>query len=484
MSDMSGTGVADIAELLGTGTMGSRPMGEMTPLELLAQTIDRAVYAGVQDSAGAISGADIDRWADAVNDPSLNTSQQWAMAEQVRGDILAYRVGETAFNRAFGGGFEAATAAATGNQSSGTWSGGLDEHGRGIGELIRNPFANVNADDWTGGASVQGQGLQARGGDIAQNFANEQIDHPTALGYAPQGGTGPLPSTFKDSRGGTTTVEPGSLDVITSTLRRWGFNEEEISGLSLWVQAQLQSGIPVDSILILIYDQEEFQTRFPGMKAAKDAGFAPLSPGDYIEYEDSLREYVDKYLPGEVVGDLDKLMTTLMAGNISLQQVNERLQIAYDEILNAPVDVKGWFTERYGKDGDANLVTILLDPTSSFTDLEQRAKEAYTQVAASEILASTITEDTAKRIVNLGFSQEQQYRQFTSLTQQEHLFAEKLNEGTDMTIEGEGVEAAFGIDADSVEALERRKQTRAATAKGGGGAWVRGTQTGVGAANA
>lgn len=483
MSDMSGTGAVDLAELLGTGVMGARPYGEMSPLELLAQTIDRAVYAGVQDSSGAISGADIDRWASAINDPSLNTSDQWAMAEQVRGDILAYRVGESAFNAAFGGGFGQATAAASGNQSQGAY----DE----AGNFIRNPFANVESDDWTGAPSVRGRGLQAVNtdtgfsGDIAANFQASDIDHPTALGYAAQGGEGPLPSSFLSKSGEDTfTLEPGSLRVIESTLRRWGFNSEEIAGLSVWVQAQLQAGIPVDSILILIYDQENFQKRFPGMKAATEKGYAPLSPGDYIEYEDSLREYVDKYLPGEMVGDLDKLMTKLMGGNISLQQVQDRLQIAYDEILNAPVDVKNWFTEEYGRDGDASLVAILLDPTSSFTDLEQNAKEAYTQAAASAILATDITEDAARRIVNLGFSQEAQYRQFTDLARQEFLFAEKLTEESDLRMEREGVGSAFGIDLDASRSVAEREEERLSEFSGGGGAYSGQGITGFGATNA
>lgn len=483
MSDMSGAIATDIQELLGSGTMGTRAQGEMSPLELLAQTIDRSVYAGVQDGANAISGADIEGWAAAIADAGDQGSQaQWGMAEQIRGDILAYRVGKKDFDAAFGGGFDQATAAASGNQSS----GGYDAEGN----FVRNPFSNVEGDDWQGGASVRGAGLQAfdvnsgLSGDIAQNFETYGYDHPTAFGYSPQGGEGPMPGSTKKPGDDAPTIEPGSLKVIESTLRRWGFDVGEIAGLAGWVQAQLQAGVPVESVLILIYDQPDFQKRFPGMAASKEGGYTPLSPGDYIEYEDSLREYVDKWLPGEMVGNLDQLVATLMGGNISLQQVNERLQIAYDEILNAPVDVKSWFTDQYGNDGDANLASILLDPNSSFTDLEQNAKEAYTQAAASEILATNITEETARKIVNLGYTQESQYRQFTNLTQQEHLFAEKLGEGVDMTMVDEGVEAAFGLDADSQEAVTKRKETRSATAKGGGGAYVRGTKTGVGAANA
>jgi len=287
-----------------------------------------------------------------------------------------------------------------------------------------------------------------------------------------------------DGNGDPAIVPAGSLEVIDSTLRRWGFTADEIGGLSGWVQQQLQAGIGVESVLILIYDQPGFQSRFPGMKAATDAGFAPPSPDDYIEYEDGLREYIDQYLPNEAAGNVDTLMTTLMGGNISLLQVQQRLQIAYDEILNAPVDVKGWFLQEYGENADAMLATVLLDPDQSFTDLEQAAKEAYTQAAASEILSNTITKGTARQIASLGYTQESQYRQFTDLAKQEFLYIEKLTERDDLRMEREGVESAFGIDLDASRSVAEREEERLSEFSGGGGAYAGQGITGFGATNA
>lgn len=291
-------------------------------------------------------------------------------------------------------------------------------------------------------------------------------------------------SLFPNLANQSSIVAPGSLAVINSTLRRWGFNIEEIGGLSSWIQSQLQAGINVESVLILIYDQPDFQSRFPGMKAAVDAGFAAVSPDDYIEYEDGLREYIDQYLPSETVGNLDTLMTTLLGGNISIEQVKNRLQIAYDEILNAPVDVKSWFLQEYGEGADAMLATVLLDPDQSFTDLEQTAKEAYTQAAASEILSNVITKDTASKIASLGYTQESQYRQFTNLAKQEFLYLEKLTETDDLRIAREGVESAFGVDADAAMAVARREEERLSEFSGGGGAYTGTAITGFGAINA
>lgn len=314
--------------------------------------------------------------------------------------------------------------------------------------------------------------------------AQALLDDPTWAGNLPLSGSGYEGDEGEPTGPGDGSIAPGARNVIESTLRRWGFSANEISGLSGWVQQQLQAGVGIESILILIYDQPNFQARFPGMEAARTAGYTPPSPDEYIEYEDSLREYIDQYLPNEAAGDLDVLMTNLLGGNISIQQVRDRLQIAYDQILNAPVDVKSWFLQEYGESADAMLATVLLDPDQNFTDLEQAAKESYTQAAANEILNNVINKDTASKIARLGYTQESQYRQFTDLARQEFLYLERLTETDDLQIQSEGVEAAFGTDVDSMRKVERREEERLSEFAGGGGAFAGTGLTGFGAINA
>ena len=355
----------------------------------------------------------------------------------------------------------------------------------------KNAGAGLNTIDYTDpdeagfAAWLEGQGL-------LDTFINKEGDKwgqfwdDYMLGGGKETGR-PFGGSGSGARSSTTDTKgtPGDTEVITSTLRRWGFSADEVSGLAGWVQTQIQSGVPPESVLLLIMDQPQFKARFPGMQAAIDAGYGPPSPDEYIMYEDSLRELVDKWLPGETVGNVDSLVTRLMGGNISIQQVRDRLQIAYDEILNAPVDVKSWFMSEYGEAGDGMLASVLLDPNKDFTDLEQVAKEAYTQAAADQILGERITKGVAKNIANLGMTQEAQYRQFRDLSRQELLYAEKITEDTDLRIETEGVASAFGVDTGAINTVEQRIEERGAAFGGGGGAVVgqRGA-TGFGSANA
>ena len=422
--DVSSTDVAPGGGREGLAELArtAAPGTGMSPYEILAQTIELAATFG--DLPGVAPGYEGSLTANEVSgwiNDIQQSSNPWEMVEKIRHNILQYRV------------------------------------------------TPARVAETYGITTEQAEMLTAPGGDIKGFLASgktEIINRET--GDATTIGTG----------------IPGAEDVIKSTLRRWGFTTDEISTLGGWVRGQLQTGIDVESVLTLIYDQPGFQSRFPGMKAATDAGFAPLSPDEYIEYEDGLREYVDQYLPSEAAGDIDTLMTTLMGGNISLLQVQQRLQIAYNEILNAPVDVKSWFLQEYGESADAMLATVLLDPEQSFTDLEQTAKEAYTQAAASEVLANTITKDTARKIASLGYTQESQYRQFTDLAKQEFLYVEKLTERDDLRIEKEGVESAFGIDPDASRSVTEREEERLSAFSGGGGAYTGQGITGFGATNA
>ena len=102
----------------------------MSPLQLLNQTLDRASLTDVQSGTmegTAITGGDIDRWRGAIESGATDEAR-WLAAEQIRADILKYRIGDTAFedDGVFRGtSFEAATHAASTSETlkDGQYSG-------------------------------------------------------------------------------------------------------------------------------------------------------------------------------------------------------------------------------------------------------------------------------------------------------------------------------------------------------------------------
>ena len=138
-------------------------------------------------------------------------------------------------------------------------------------------------------------------------------------------------------------------------------------------------------------------------------------------------------------------------------------------------------------------MSLFLDPTKDWADLENKINTA--EVGAWGRMAAGLDAgwdtEMANKVADLGLSQAQLWNSFTNLKDKELLFAENINENTDLRYEAEGVEAEFGIGGSALtlqDLIERRKERRVSRFAGGGtgqaGAMITGSTTGIGAANA
>jgi hypothetical protein len=97
--------------------------------------------------------------------------------------------------------------------------------------------------------------------------------------------------------------------------------------------------------------------------------------------------------------------------------------------------------------------------------------------------ATAVQQGLAEKVAELGMSSEQIYQTYLGLALQGGAFEENISEaGNDLTIQTEGVGAAFGVNAASSKALENRRSGRVAKFGGGGGAMVTQQGTGLGVA--
>ena len=491
----------DLLELTQTGTLGQR-VGGMSPLELLAQTLDRAALTDVQEGGGAITAGDVERWSQEI----AGADDRWGMAEQIRADILAYRVGEDSFVRAFGpaANFGAATQAATGFQGGGEWTGGAP----GLGELIRTPYTNVAEGD----PSARGRGLQAAGGDIAARYAEVGLPHPTAFGWTGQGG---VPG-WEDDDSAADLARQRELALINlkngfiGELVRIGLEPEVINELWDWVHGQFTADptFTAAQAMLEIYDQQAFKDRFPAIAQMRDQkGRRDIpSPAEYLERERTWATHLEKYGMSDLGADLNQLVEKSYIAAVGDGEFIERLEAASKMIFEAPAAVKDTFGDWYGPRGDAALMATFLDPTDEVFGGEWKTWVGIKgAVAAAEVggwskmlldLDSPVSKTRSTAIAKLGMDQAAVWEGFSRLKQRENLFIEKISEEEDLIMEKHGVAGAFGIDYRDDEGIlldsgqevsrdiERRAQTRTAEFRGGGGAMLAGTTTGFGAVNA
>jgi len=355
-----------------------------------------------------------------------------------------------------------------------------ESHAKGAGRVIRNGVAtnwtpwqlfnqsggsggSVWADEVTDGDSTDSPDSDPTGGDDARNQE--------------------IANTFKDA--------------FIGGLQEVGLDTETIDKLWTWAESRFtgDASFTAAEAMIEVYDQQAFKDRFPGIDAMRaDPGRrdVPL-PAEYLAREKWLATQLEQYGMAALGADINNLVAESFMNTIGEGELLERIQEASRLINEAPQEVRDTFGDWYGPHGDAALMAAFLDPDDAVFGGERKNWATLKSgVATAEIggwsrmmmgLDTPITQERAGSIAKLGLDQATIWRKFSTVKEQENLFVEKIGEVSDLSATEEGVEAAFGLDLDAADALERRRGTRAAEFAGGGGAMITQSTTGFGAAN-
>ncbi len=322
---------------------------------------------------------------------------------------------------------------------------------------------SVWADEVTDGDSTDSPDSDPTGGDDARNQE--------------------IANTFKDA--------------FIGGLQEVGLDTETIDKLWTWAESRFtgDASFTAAEAMIEVYDQQAFKDRFPGIDAMRaDPGRrdVPL-PAEYLAREKWLATQLEQYGMAALGADINNLVAESFMNTIGEGELLERMQEASRLINEAPQEVRDTFGDWYGPHGDAALMAAFLDPDDAVFGGEWKNWATLKSgVATAEIggwsrmmmgLDTPITQERAGSIAKLGLDQATIWRKFSTVKEQENLFVEKIGEVSDLSATEEGVEAAFGLDLDAADALERRRGTRAAEFAGGGGAMITQSTTGFGAAN-
>jgi hypothetical protein len=431
----------------------------MSPLQLLNQTLDRASMTDVQSGTmegEAITGADVTRWRSAIED-AQGDEAGWNVAEQIRADILAYRVGSDPF------------------QTGGVFAG------TSFGEATKAASTSETLID----GEYSGTERMGAGGDIAARWIQQGNLHQSNLGVTAQG-LRVADAEDDEDDGASTRLK--MQQAFFGALRGAGLDRETINSLWLWAEAQMQNdpSMSAERLLIGMYDSEAFVKRFPGISQMAQGDRDIPTPGEYIAMEKHVSQELKRVGMKKEGAAFDTLITSLFVNSVSGDEVTERLNAAEQVMYNMPQEVRDTFDHYFGEAGTTISMETFLDPLDEWANVKDDISTARTGAWGQMVagLDQGWDKDLAKKVSDLGLSQAQQWSRFAEMKESEMLFEEKLNEKVDLGMDDEGVKAAFDMDADLSQTLDRRAAERSAEFRGGGSAMVVGTQTGFGAANA
>lgn len=289
------------------------------------------------------------------------------------------------------------------------------------------------------------------------------------------GGTAPPPSAGRPTAP-TPGINPGattpqSPDLQRDALARLGslLQGYGLEGMLDWVKSKLIAGASEAEIQLEMYDQPAFKARFPVIEARRAAGLNPVSVAEVLEYETRGRELMRRAGITQESFMARDYLQGMMAKDVSLAEVQDRLNDGLLRVKTAPPEVATIFGNWYGVNSDVAMAQLFLDPEKALPELE---KMAATAVAGGigQRFGLNIAQGIAREIADTGASDGAIWQGFAQLDAMKSLFTETIGETQDLTAEGEGVGAIFNTKAGAQGMLEQRLATRTAQFRGGGNA--------------
>ena len=303
-------------------------------------------------------------------------------------------------------------------------------------------------------------------------------------------------ATLNETVGGvTSSLNFGTASqIINAALQVVGFNPTDVASTGVnvgqtltnyfWSQVVGQ-GItdPTtigDMVGSLLPSTGQFQVAFPGYQQALAAGYV-RTVSEYVSAEEGITAVM---IQGGVPKALINPTTVgnLIAGGVSPNEVQARVQNGLDAVENAPAEVQNYFAQEFGANGPTAMATVFLNPQIDDVTLNKMLAGAEIRGAAAASNL-TISQGLSQRLADQGQTYASASQAFKGVTAQTGLYEQTVGEaqsqkpiaGTTnanqpLTASNQGVEAAFGLSANAEQQVHQAALARTAEFKGGGGA--------------
>ena len=274
-------------------------------------------------------------------------------------------------------------------------------------------------------------------------------------------------------------------DVMGSLMRDMFGNDprfaNEISTLTTQLNNLMVKGASELEIVQEIRGSTQYATRFPGMAARAEAGMPAISEREYIDLERNYRNLMrtsgidDRfYKDPERFGEL-------IAGDVSAAELQTRIGLAEEAVDGADPVVREQLERFYGIDR-TKLVEYYLDPVEEMNlfEEERRLQAAGLSAASLSATGQAFNIETAEALERENVQRREVQQR---LSQRAGLTERLLGEEEALTA-SELAQGEFGLEAESVAELGRRREERMAGFSGSSGLLAgRGGIAGLGSAN-
>jgi len=256
----------------------------------------------------------------------------------------------------------------------------------------------------------------------------------------------------------TTAAAAERLDAFNTLSQR--YTQYGLGGLADVIRKLVIEGASEATITFALQESPEYKERFKANTARLAKGLAVLKPNEYIAVEDSYRQALRAY--GLTQFDNDAYVSRFIENDVSPTELNARIQLATDRVMNAAPQVRNTLINFYGLT-DVDLIAYTLDPKGQLPAIEKQISTAEIGAAAARQGFQQVDRGNAEYLRSLGVTQEQAIKGFSDI-------ASILPTATKLTdIYRDGLEG-YGLEQAQQEvfgqlASERRKRERLSAAE-------------------
>ena len=261
-----------------------------------------------------------------------------------------------------------------------------------------------------------------------------------------------------------------AYDLLYSEFDRYG-----LGSLVAPLKDLITSGASPSEFTIKLRETDAYKKRFVANEARIKNGLRALSESEYIRSEDAYQEVMRRrglpesyYARGDM--GIQKGFESLLAGDVSSTELEDRIVTAQDRVLNANPEIARTLKEFYPGISNGDILAYVLDPANAINVIKRKIMTAEIGAAAKqegltsglsraeELAMSGITGETAR----------QGYRTIAGVVPRAEQLSQIYNQDpyTQQTAEAE----VFGLTGSTEAARQRKKLTQLETAAFSGSA--------------
>lgn len=147
-----------------------------------------------------------------------------------------------------------------------------------------------------------------------------------------------------------------------------------LQGLASYIDAEVMKDTSEEMILLGLYDQPSYKTRFPGMEALRKAGRV-ISENEYTKIENAMMQTARFFDLPKGFYDGPEDFGNLIGKQVSAKEYQDRLQVGQDLARSLNPGVKQQLLDLYSV-GEGDLTAYVLDPDRALSLIQKQAKAA------------------------------------------------------------------------------------------------------------